>query len=447
MESTTLYGAQIAAPTPQEAVAIRYCLYARKSSEAEEKQALSIESQIKEMIATARRDGLEIVEMYRESHSAKDCGQRPVFNQLLADIREGKFNGVLTWHPDRLSRNAGDLGAIVDLLDQKKLIEIRTHSQRFTNNPNEKFLLMILGSQAKLENDNKSINVKRGLKTKCELGLWPSVAPTGYLNSKNKDEKGHIFVDPDRSTTIKEMFTKAAYEGWSGRKLYKWLKEINFVTRTGKHLTLSNVYVILNNHFYYGAFEYPKGSGRWFQGKHTPLITKDLFEDIQKRLKLLRKFKGKNKEFAFTRLMTCGVCGSGISAQEKYKNLKDGSVAKYIYYSCTRFHDKNCKNGYIEERVLLVQLLELIDKIDLDGSGIKKKLEAEIERHKKFHSGIMGMKQEEYHARDVDIRNYAKYLLANGSIFEKRDLLTCLKSKLILKEKAIYLENTGFEAS
>lgn len=171
MENKAFYGAQISTSPIVQREPVRYCLYARKSSEAEEKQALSIDSQIKEMLTIAQRDNLNVVEMYRESHSAKDCGQRPVFNQLLTDIREGRFNGIIVWHPDRLSRNAGDLGAIVDLLDQKKLIEIRTHSQVFTNNPNEKFLLMILGSQAKLENDNKSINVKRGLKTKCEMGL------------------------------------------------------------------------------------------------------------------------------------------------------------------------------------------------------------------------------------------------------------------------------------
>ena len=119
---------------------IKYCLYARKSSEAEEKQVLSMDSQIKEMLMIAQRDNLNIVEMYRESHSAKDCGQCPVFNQLLTDIRGEKFNGIIVWHPDRLSRNAGDLGSIVDLLDQKKHIEIHTYSQKFTNNPNEKFL-------------------------------------------------------------------------------------------------------------------------------------------------------------------------------------------------------------------------------------------------------------------------------------------------------------------
>lgn len=134
-------------------------------------------------------------------------------------------------------------------------------------------------------------------------------------------------------------------------------------------------------------------------------------------------------------MLTCGACGSGVTAQEKYKNLKDGSVAKYIYYGCTRSRDINCKEGYTEEKVLINQLTEIINQIDLDKSGIKKKLEVEIERHKKFHSGIMGKLKEEYSVKDADVRNYAKYLLTEGSIFEKRDLLSCLKSKLRLKNK------------
>src|SRR5271167_1910629 len=169
-------------PAEQPPIKVKYCLYARKSTESEEQQILSIDSQIKEMIEMAERDHLEIVEIKKESHSAKEAGQRPVFNEIVEEIKSGKFNGILTWAPDRISRNAGDLGRIVDLMDQGKLQEIRTYGQRFTNNPNEKFLLMILGSQAKLENDNRGINVKRGLRTRVEMGLWPAIAPTGYLN-------------------------------------------------------------------------------------------------------------------------------------------------------------------------------------------------------------------------------------------------------------------------
>src|SRR3989338_4609974 len=110
---------------------VRYCLYARKSTESEEKQVLSIDSQIKEMLQLAEREGLEVVTMKRESHSAKETGQRPVFNEIIEELNQGKFNGILTWAPDRISRNAGDLGRIVDLMDSGKLHEIRTYGQRF----------------------------------------------------------------------------------------------------------------------------------------------------------------------------------------------------------------------------------------------------------------------------------------------------------------------------
>lgn len=416
----------------------KYCLYARKSTESDERQALSIDSQIKEMLEMASRDHIDVVEIKRESHSAKDTGQRPVFNEMIQGIKEDKFNAILAWHPDRLSRNAGDLGAIVDLMDQKKIVEIRTYGQKFTNNPSEKFLFMILGSQAKLENDNKGINVKRGLKAFCEKGLWPSAAPTGYLNSKDVTQKGHILVDPDRAPVIKEMFEKVGRDSWSGRKVYRWLKDVGFKTRYGKPLSLANIYRLLQTHLFYGSFEYPRSSGRWFQGKHVPLINKELFDAVQRQLHMQMRIHSKgNKEFAFTRMFVCGSCGSGITACEKFKNLKDGSVSKYIYYGCTRSRDVNCKEGYIEEKVLIEQLTEIINNINLDQSGIRKKLEAEIERHKKFHSGIMGKANENYSAKDADIRNYAKYLLTEGTIFEKRDLLTSLKSKLILKNKII----------
>lgn len=421
---------------------IKYCLYARKSSEAEEKQALSIDSQIKEMLSLSQRDGLNVTEMYRESHSAKDCGQRPVFNQLLADIRSGKFNGILVWHPDRLSRNAGDLGAIVDLLDQKKLIEIRTYSQRFTNNPNEKFLLMILGSQAKLENDNKSINVKRGLRTRVESGLWPSVAPTGYLNHPDRTMKCHVITDPIRSHVIRMMFEKAAYEKYSIRKLFVWLKnEVKFTTRHGKFLSLSNIQVILRNNFYMGLIEYPRGSNKWYPAQHEPIVSKDLFKKVQERLDANKAGEKTEKEFAFTRLMKCGMCKSGVTAQEKYKKLANGSTAKYIYYGCTRFHDKDCKNTYLREEDLISQLLEIIDKIDINNVGIKSKLEKEIERYSEFKSKVLETTIEEKIVQSkLDVRNYMKYLLKEGTIQEKRDLMQSFTSKLILINKRVILE-------
>lgn len=434
----TFKTAQTGFPEVLIAEKVRYCLYARKSSEdSSEKQALSVDSQVKEMLQIAERDNLEVVDIRRESHSAKASGQRNVFNELIRDLNSGRYTGILTWAPDRLSRNAGDLGTLVDLMDEKKLVQIRTYGQSFQNSPNEKFLLMILCSQAKLENDNKSINVKRGLRTRCEMGLWPAPAPMGYLNEKRVDRKGYVYVDPERGHIIKKMFEKVAYEKWSGRKLFHWLKfELNFKTPNGnKGLTLSTIYMILSNDFYYGSFEYPKKSSLWYKGVHEPIITKELFDQVQEQVKS-QIIRTTDKEFAFTKLMECGLCGSGICADEKFKKLKNGNINRHCYYGCTKARDKNCKCGYISEEELINQFVELIDTINIDEIGIKEKIKSEVERIKKFQRVIMGTK-EKIEVKDVDIRNYAKYVLKEASNLEKRELLGCLKNKISLANKKI----------
>jgi len=417
---------------------VRYVLYARKSTESDEKQALSIESQVKEMLAIADRDELTVIDIRRESHSAKESGQRPVFKEVLEDIRRGRYNGILTWAPDRLSRNAGDLGSVVDLMDETRLLEIRTYGQQFRNSPNEKFLLMILCSQAKLENDNKSINVKRGLRTRCEMGLKPGAATVGYINERRSDKKCEVIIDPERAPIVKQIFEKVAYEKWSGRRIFHWLKfDLNFKTRNGnKGLALSNIYLILQNPFYYGVFEYPRKSGNFYKGKHEPIITKELFDQVQEQVKNQALRTQEPKEFAFTKMMTCGLCGSGICADEKFKKLKDGSVNRHVYYGCTRSRDKDCKCGYINEIELIQQFEKLIDQVSISEIGMREKIKCEVERIKKFNQSILGIKQQ-IQIKDVDIRDYAKFILKEGSIEEKRELLTCFKNKILLKNKTI----------
>jgi hypothetical protein len=116
------------------------------------------------------------------------------------------------------------------------------------------------------------------------------MAPLGYLNQKRMDKKCQIIVDPDRAHVIKQMFEKVAYEGWSGRKVYNWLKfDLNFYTRGNKPLTLSGVYRIFNMTIYYGPFEYPRGSGNWYQGAHESINTKELFDKLKADLKVKKE--------------------------------------------------------------------------------------------------------------------------------------------------------------
>jgi DNA invertase Pin-like site-specific DNA recombinase len=436
LERPSGHEAKVASP-----IRVKYCLYARKSTEQEDKQVLSIDSQIKEMEKLAATEGLEIVVRKQESHSAKEAGQRPVFNEIIDELKQGKFNGILTWAPDRISRNAGDLGRIVDLMDQKLLVEIRTYGgQRFTNNPNEKFLLMILGSQAKLENDNKVINVKRGLRTRAAMGLRPSMAPTGYLNSKNKDEKCQVIVDSLRAPVVKQIFEKVAYEGYSGRRVYKWLREIEFKNKNGKYVTLGNIYRILRMTFYYGIFEYPEGSGEWYTGKHIPIISRELFEMVQEKIKVEKK-KAYGREFAFTKMLHCAYCESGITAEEKIKELKDGGSNTHVYYRCTKVKNRECPNESVKESILIDEIMPIIDKMSMDKSELKKKLEEEVARYALFQTGVLGvdLNQSKKH-KDISIKTFAKHMLRHGTMLQKREVLSCIKSRILLKDKKLSVE-------
>lgn len=272
------------------------------------------------------------------------------------------------------------------------------------------------------------------------MGLWPAPAPTGYLKEKRMDRKCETLIDPTRGHVIKKIYEKVAYEKWSGRKVYDWLKfELNFKTAGGnKNLTLSNIYMLLQNHFYYGVFEYPKNSGRWYQGKHEPLITKELFDLVQTQIKS-QFVRSESKEFAFTKLMECGLCGSGVTADEKFKKQKNGNTHRHVYYGCTRARDKDCKCGYINELELVEQFVALMDVIDINEIGIREKIRMEVERFKKFQQVVLGAKTKVLVA-DIDIRNYAKYLLKEGGDLEKRELLGCLKSPITLNNKVIRLK-------
>jgi DNA invertase Pin-like site-specific DNA recombinase len=436
--------AQQGVSTPQP---IRYCLYSRKSTEQDELQALSIESQVKEMLSMAERDGLLVTEIRRESHSAKASGQRPEFNRIIDDIRLKRFDGILAWAPDRLSRNAGDLDTIVDLMDQGVIREIRTNGSRFTNSPSDKFMLMMLCSQAKLENDNKSINIKRGLKAKVEMGYRPNMSPLGYLHDKNAD-KGtrRIFIDPLRAPIIREMFEKVGHQCWTGRQIKKWLDHDGVLrSRTGKKVALSSIYMILSNPFYTGRYEFPLKSGKWYKGKHDAIISQELFDRVQENLTLIPKGVHGSKEFSFARLFFCGACGASITAEEKIKKLRDGTIKRYVYHHCTRQLDRNCRETFLREEALIQQITQLVDKLNIDELGMTEMVKIEMEKLQRLLTVVSKLDSNQQNAfimPKLDVRACARLILQDGSKEDKRKLLEQLKSVIVIRGAKLIVEKT-----
>lgn len=417
---------------------LKYCLYARKSSESDERQAMSISSQINEMTTLAEREGLNIVEVKQESFSAKNSGFRPVFNEMLHGLINGQFDAILTWAPDRLARNAGDLGSLVDLMDMNKLQHIRTYGQMFSNTPNEKFLLMILGSQAKLENDNRSVNVKRGIRAKCEMGWRPGAAPIGYINRSYAGVK-EIALDEVRAPIIKEMFERSGLMNQSGRTIKDWLDSSGFTTKANKQLSLSQIYRILTNPFYYGYFKYPD-DGPLYEGLHTPIISKELFTIVRERINYIvpdDKAAWGSKKFPFKHLFYCGSCSSRLTVEEHFKPLKDGSKRRHVYYRCTKStKDPDCKEPSIKADDIIEQILSMVDAGEFDDIEPSKQLLKRLEIYERVTAqlikdhGIVATERAHF-------KNYASYIFQQGTLSEKDGFIRGLNIPLFVNNKRI----------
>jgi hypothetical protein len=310
---------------------------------------------------------------------------------------------------------------------------------------------MILCSQAKLENDNRGINVKRGLRALVDRGLFPGTAPIGYKNPVQLDKLGLKEIDPERAPIVKQMFEKVANDQYSTHDVLRWLQKVGFRSPSGKLPSLSTVQLMLRRPFYCGYFEYPKKSGKWYKGVHAPIVSKKLFEQVQEQIDHYRRYKNRKhipeSTFAFLKIIRCGTCGAGITAEDKYKTLKSGEVVTYRYYMCTHGRDRWCREFYINETDLINELLRIFDKLDIDLIGTKAQLEAEIEKWYKFHSFVSGdpLPERSQERKDSELREYAKTIFKDGSTEERRAMLRNLKSRLLLKNKRIYLDKVPEE--
>jgi DNA invertase Pin-like site-specific DNA recombinase len=256
--------------TPQ-----KFFLYARKSTDVEDKQVLSIDAQIAELRAYAKQEGLEIVDVFIEKQSAKIPG-RPVFGKMLERIEKGEANGILAWHPDRLARNSVDGGKIIFLLDtgRGRLASLKFPQFWFEPTPQGKFMLNIAFGQSKYYVDSLSENTKRGLRQKVRRGEYPSVAPVGYINDVRTKT---IAVDRKKAKVVKKAFELYATGKATLGDISDFLAQHGITSRNGKRIHKDRITFILSNPFYYGHFRY---AGEIHEGKHEPIIAKKLFDSF-----------------------------------------------------------------------------------------------------------------------------------------------------------------------
>src|SRR3989339_1159030 len=335
----------------------KFFLYARKSTDVEDKQVLSIEAQITELRSFAKNEDLNIVEELIEKQSAKAPG-RPIFNAMLDRIEKGEADGIISWHPDRLARNSVDGGNIIYLLDTGKLLDLKFPSFWFDNTPQGKFMINLAFGQSKYYVDNLSENVKRGLRQKIRNGVWPSQAPYGYLN--NKLTKG-IELDPQKSKVVKKAFETFSREKVSFTDIVNLLYRGGITKRNGQKVNITRVHTMLTNQFYIGIMHF---NDEYFEGKHEIFISRKLFNTVKKKLEQKGVSKFKSHDFAFSGLMRCGECGACITAETHTKHYKHGGIQIFKYYRCTK-KLKPCSQPYLEETKLKDQLIGFVSSATL----------------------------------------------------------------------------------
>jgi site-specific DNA recombinase len=478
---------------------IKYFLYARKSSESEDRQVQSIDDQVNRLERLAKDLDLRIVKKFTEAKSAKQPNNRPVFEDMLNRIEKGEADGMLCWQINRLSRNPVDSGKIAWLLQGEIIRSIQTIDKQYLPQDNVLMFSVESGMANQFIIDLRK-NTKRGLAGKIERGWLPGRAPQGYLNDVlNKT----IIKDLDRYDLIKKMWELMLTGSYLPPKILDMANnEWSFLTRKtkragGQPMSMSEIYRIFNDPFYYGYFKY---NDKIYKGNHEPMITIEDYERVQELLGRKNKPRHITHEFSFTGIMRCGHCGCLVTAEEKKKFIKSTKqYATYVYYRCTRKKKElNCKEPAAKLESLEKQIVEEIGKYTIPEefknwalNVLKKDNEKEVEDRSKIYEmqnkkyldlqkqldTLTGLRirelieDDDFVKRKNELQNeiikaqerlsssqdrgqnwvdlverafnfvtYAREAFINGSIQTKREILSALGQNYVLKGGQLFIE-------
>ena len=378
---------------------IKYFLYARKSSESEDRQVQSIDDQTERLKRLASDLNLNIKKIYIEAKSAKKPNNRPIFDEMIQRIENNEADGILCWHLNRLTRNPIDSGKLSWLLQQGVLKSIQTIERKYLPDDNV-LLFSVETGQANQYLLDLSRDTKRGLLKKLNEGWQNGVAPLGYLNDK---ENKIIIKDPERFNLIRKMWDLMLTGNYTPPKILdKANKEWGFRTKKfkrmgGNELSRSSIYKIFTSLFYAGIIE---SNGIRYDGKHDRMITLEEYDRVQMLMGRKGKARPKQHEFAFTGSIRCGVCGCLYTAETKKKILKKtGKVKEYTYYHCTK---KSTKIKCNQKKNIPIDKLELSIEKEIEKytilpeflewalEGLNKKNNTEIEDRTKVYEMTHG---------------------------------------------------------
>ncbi|MBI1289186.1 MAG: hypothetical protein GC178_16590 [Flavobacteriales bacterium] len=347
---------------------MKYFIYARKSTESEDRQMASIDDQIAEMQKLASELKLDVIDVISEARSAKEPG-RVKFNEMLTRIQRGEACGILCWKLNRLSRNPVDGGQISWMLQKNVIRHIQTYGRDY--NPDDNVLMMqVEFGMANQYIKDLSTDVSRGMRRKAERGWFPSKPPLGYLSirrDRRSNGQDEVIPHPTDFKPVQRLWKLMLTGNYTVMDLKREGDKLGLRNVNGKPFSKNIYYDMLRNEFYTGFFYWNNENGirTRFKGRHRSIVTAGEFDQIQTLLsrKTMRR-SARTRDLPYRGIITCGECNGCVSADRKQqvictvcklkfsvktkqacpkcetnvRVMKSPSRVDHTYYRCTKNH-------------------------------------------------------------------------------------------------------------
>ena len=353
-------------------------IYTRVSTTDQAREGHSLEEQEKRLRAMCEAKNYKVYKVYTDAGiSGKSADNRPAYQQMMKDMKKGKFNLIMAYKMDRLSRSVIDFENFFNDIKKYNCEVQFIEGNIDTNGASGMMFARILEVFAQFERELIKERTLIGVESAVSKGHFGGKPPLGYktkLDDEGKKLKEWI-INEDEAKIVREIFELCA----SGKTYFqisnilkeKYPKVISSIRKdketneekiTYRSWTDSSISCILNNKCYMGTYEYRKS----LDNKETieienvvpKIVSEDLFNDCQEMIFRNGRNYYRSKRYLFIQRLVCPKCGRIMACNGcKNKMKKD-----YLYYKC-----KDCGTYIREELIEKALMSELNNLLELSN--------------------------------------------------------------------------------
>ena len=455
----------------------RLALYTRVSTIEQSEEGYSIDEQERLLRSWAEKNNYEVYKCYSDRGiSGKDIKNRPALKELLKDAEEKKFDMVISWKINRISRKLADVLKIVDILE-KNDITFKSYSEPFeTDTPAGKMQFQMMALIGEFERGTIAQNVKMGMCAKAKAGEWCGGRVLGYdlvpMENKEGTKRGKtkLTINEIEARSVRLIFNE--YVNGKGYKaITNQLNKLGYKTKKGNDFSVGSIREILTNPVYIGKVRYNVRQN-WSEkrrrninanpiitdGVHEPIIDEVLWDKVQA---IMESKKGKpsriyDGEYPLTGILRCPKCGAGMVISRTTNKLADGTKKRIAYYCCGAWKNKGtsvCNSNTIRVDKANEYVFNKISEL-LSNEKMVKSIVNNInkERHKKISPAKKELERIDKELEKIDRKKtklfeaYEEELISKEEFKERKDELN-KRAKSLQEEKAPFLVTLSDDVS